>query len=159
MLPSVVFLGIRWLASARNRRPVESLTVDRDLIFLRQDKLFEANLFSQGLLVRPEATFSCEEVLHSVGIDLPLFHLFVTGDRLCILGVQVVVWNKYWVGVGLYRLQSKFGKHENAELKALQSGIVRRHCLVVEPKPARLHSHVRLEPTSSEATKVFAISD
>ena len=97
--------------------------------------------------------------MHGVGVYLPLFHLLVARDRLCILGVQIIVWDEYRERVRSERLQSELGLQDKGHLGTGQSGIVRRHCLVVRLEVAGLNSHVRLEPASSEPAEVYSICD
>ena len=97
--------------------------------------------------------------MHGVGVDLPLFHILIAGDRLCILGVQVIVRYEYRERVSCERLQSELGLQDEGHLGTGDSSIVWRNCLVVRLEVAGLNSHVRLEPASSEPAEVYSIGN
>ena len=143
----------------RARWPIECLPVDSDLVFFRPYKLLQVDFLSQSLLIVLEAALPGHKIFDRVRIYLPLLHLLVAGDRLRVLGVEVVIGHEDRIDVRSDWLKSELRDHYQAKLESFQSRIVRRDRLVVIPEKGRLHSDIRCETTTSESTQALSIGD
>ena len=72
-------------------RPVEFLAIDRHLVDFFPQESVEHDFLAHRLARLIETTLLSHEIVDSMRVDLPLFHLFISNDRLRILRVEVVI--------------------------------------------------------------------
>ena len=73
------------------RRPVEFLAIDRHLVCFFPQESVEHDFLAHRLARLIETALLSHEIMDSVRVDLPLFHLFISIDRLRILRVEEVI--------------------------------------------------------------------
>ena len=107
-----------------------------------------------------ESTLSSHEVLYSMCIYLPLFHVFVPWECLGILVVEVIIWDEDRVSLRADRIEHEFTHHEEASIDAAERSIVRMDLsFVIVFKNAGLNGEVPFESASAEVREINTVCD
>ena len=107
-----------------------------------------------------ESTLCSHEVLYSMCIYLPLFHVFVTWECLGVLVVEVIIWDENRVSLRANRIEHELTNHEEASIDAAERSIVRMDLsFVIVIHDAWLNGEVPEEGTTAEIREIKTICD